>query len=100
LPWEVKLSPSERICPDCKSTKNFSHGVMWLCTNCGRNWSKHYRIKTFIYTNPPCFHCGSPKVISWGEYYLCKECHRKHKKEAIQATSLLNFIDKKSIVVR
>jgi uncharacterized Zn ribbon protein len=101
VPWKVTTTISSKICPECGSANNFSSGPSWNCHDCGRNWSKIYRKREHISTYPPCFHCGSTKVISWGEYYLCKDCHRKHKKEAItQETSLINFIEEKSIVVR
>ena len=59
-------------CPRCNTSDPISHGSLWWCKSCGRQWIKNPS-KRLKLVNPVCQYCGGSTVRN-GLSYRCKAC--------------------------
>jgi len=73
---EVSTRPA---CPKCGALNPISHGISWMCRECGCQWVKIKHPKIFNPNDgrPPCPSCGSKNPTSQGDCWHCSNCGRK-----------------------
>ena len=70
----LQLQGESPACPNCSSTKLWSKGVQYRCTQCGKWFAKYPRPKPDFSIRPPCPDCGASHTYSKSKQWQCAAC--------------------------